>query len=91
MNRDEKSQLALEILAYLAEHPDAQDTLEGIVEWWILERRIKTEAAKVKKALAQLVDEGLIVESKGRDSRPHYRINRRKHNQIELALKQRPR
>jgi len=29
-----------EILAYLADHPDAQDTLAGIFEWWLLERKI---------------------------------------------------
>jgi hypothetical protein len=29
-----KAQISNEILAYLVEYPQAQDTLEGIVEWW---------------------------------------------------------
>src|SRR5918911_1556857 len=28
-------QIAYNILAYLAENPDAQDTMEGIIGWWL--------------------------------------------------------
>ena len=34
----EKKQVALEILAHVAQHPQAKDKLEGIAEWWIRER-----------------------------------------------------
>ena len=30
-----------EILACLIDHPNARDTLDGIVEWWLLEQQIK--------------------------------------------------
>lgn len=82
-----KSQIAYKILAYLAEHPEAQDTLEGIVEWWLLEQQIKHQTAKVKKVLTELVAEGLILERKG-DLRTYYRINRRKYKKIRALLKQ---
>ena len=84
----EKSQIAYEILAYMVEHPEAQDTLEGIVEWWLLEQHIARQTGKVKKALAELVTKGLILERKGEDSRAHYRINRRKYKEIQALLKQ---
>ncbi len=82
-----KSQIAHEILAYLAEHPGAQDTVEGIVEWWLLEQKIKRRTAQVKEALTQLVAEGLVLERKGKDSRVYYRLNRRKYGAIRALLK----
>ena len=83
-----KSQIINEILAYLAEHPKAQDTLEGIVEWWLLERQIKFQMAQVKKALAELVAKGLILEKKGPNSQTHYRINQAKSKEIQELFKQ---
>lgn len=70
-----KAQIGYQILAYLAAHPEAQDTLEGIVEWWLLEQQIKFQTARVKEALSELVAKGLILEKKGLDSQTHYRIN----------------
>jgi Fe2+ or Zn2+ uptake regulation protein len=83
----EKSELVYEILTYLAEHPDSNDTIEGIVQWWLLERRIEYAIAKVKDALAELVAQGLVLENEGKDSRVHYRINRHKRGEIQALLK----
>jgi len=83
-----KSQIGYQILAYLAEHPEAQDTLEGIVEWWLLERQIKFQTARVKEALSELVAKGLIFEKKGSDSQTHYRINQVKSKEIQEFFKQ---
>jgi len=84
----EKLQTSHEILAYLAENPDAEDTLEGVVEWWLLEQRIKHLAARVEEALAELVAAGLVLERKGRDLRSHYRINPGRLEDISARLKQ---
>lgn len=81
-----KPQISYEILAYLVEYPQAQDTLEGIIEWWLLERRIKYETALVKKALAELIADGVLLEAKGPDSRIHYRINRSRYQKIRKLL-----
>jgi len=83
-----KSQIGYEVLAYLVEHPEAQDTLEGIVEWWLLERKIKFQTARVKEALSELVSKGLILEKKGSDSQTHYRINQTRHKEIQEFFKQ---
>jgi hypothetical protein len=82
----QKSETAHEILAYLAAHPEAQDTLEGIVQWWLLEQKIKRETARVKEALAELVTQKLVLECPGSDSRNHYRLNRRKMKKIRAIL-----
>ena len=72
----EKRQACHYILAYLVENPDAGDTLDGIVEWWLLNQRIRFETQSVSQALAKLVADGLIVELKGPDSRIVYKANR---------------
>ncbi len=76
------------VLAYLADHPHAHDTLVGIAEWWLLEQQIKTQTAAIKSALADLVSEGLVLERRGKDSQVHYRINKRKSQEIRKRLKQ---
>lgn len=82
MCQTKKSHVAQELLDYLARHPDAQDTLEGIVEWWLLEEKIRRRAFEVREALAELVECGLIRERKGKDARTHYRINRRGYEEM---------
>jgi hypothetical protein len=84
---DERSWVAYEILSYLAEHPEAQDTLEGIVQWWLLEQEIKHWTEEVKAALADLVVEGLVIEDKGVDGRAHYHLNQRLAEEVSLLLK----
>jgi hypothetical protein len=69
----ENSQISSEILSYLSEHPYAQDTIEGIVEWWLLESKIQRHIVSVQEALNDLVQKGLVVVSVGSDSRNRYR------------------
>jgi len=68
-----KNKVACEILSYLAKHPQASDTLEGIVEWWLIQQKIEYQTKVVRDALAELVERGLIVKEVTRDSRVHYR------------------
>jgi predicted transcriptional regulator len=84
-----KSQIFYEILTYLIEHPEAQDTMEGIVEWWLLEQPIKRQTTRVKTALAELVAMGLVLERQGQDGRVHYRTDRRKAAKIRRLLSER--
>ena len=82
--------VAHQILAYLHANPDAQDTLEGIIEWWLLDQNIKRQSERVRQALAQLTARGLIVARMGTDSRVHYGIDRNKRDEIESLLKHWP-
>jgi hypothetical protein len=83
-----KAQIAHEILAYLDNHPDAQDTVDGIVDWWLLERKIIYQRKIVQEALAELIDKELILEVPGGDSRIHYRVNHRRIEKIRVLLGQ---
>jgi hypothetical protein len=83
------SPLAYEVLAYLADHPAAQDTLEGIVQWWLLERYIADETQKVREALAELTRQGLLIEKRNGGSRLHYGIDPGRLGEIRSLLAQR--
>jgi len=78
--------VALQILAYLTTHRNAQDTVEGIAEWWLLEQRIRHAITEVKSGLAELVGQGLIVQSTGRDGRMRYRLDPRKRRTVAQHL-----
>lgn len=72
----EEKRVCQYILAYLLENPQAGDTLDGIVEWWLLNQRIGFETKTVSQAIAKLVADGLIVEQQVTGSRIIYRANR---------------
>jgi hypothetical protein len=82
----DKTQIGNEILAYLVDHPKAQDTMEGIVSWWLLERTIKFQEAQVKKALAELVAKGFVIEQKGNNSTIHFRVNQSRFEEIKKLV-----
>lgn len=75
-NTDQKLEIRYYILKYLAEHPDAGDTLTGIVDQWLLYERIAYETKRVSEVVAQLVSEGLIRGERKADSEIIYRVNR---------------
>lgn len=85
----ETSQVSNSILAYLAKHPDAQDTVEGITDWWLLQRRIEVESSLVQQALLELTENRLILKRKGRDARIRYRLNKSKLREIREAIENR--
>jgi len=88
MQSDQKEQREVSyfILSYLTRHPDAGDTFDGIVEWWLLQQRIKFETRNVSEAVARLVAEDLILEHIGADSRVTYRVNRTREQAIRNML-----
>jgi hypothetical protein len=72
------SPLESEILGYLEGNQPAEDTLQGIVEWWLLNQHVRLAITAAKKALVQLVIRGKVVEVQGPDGRIHYRAKHRK-------------
>lgn len=84
----QKSDIIREILAYFVEHPEAEDTLNGILQWWLLERKIKSQTENVKEALADLVKKGLVLEyNRSSDRSVRYRINQSRYDEIQMLLK----
>ena len=52
--------LAREIALYLDERPDAVDTPDGILRWWLPRRRIDATPEMLQRALDVLVANGTI-------------------------------
>ncbi len=75
-----KAQIAHEILAYLAEHPDSQDTFDGILQWWLLERKIKYQRDLVEEAISELIKNQMIVVNKRERDTIVYRVNRERNS-----------
>jgi hypothetical protein len=84
----DKEEIARAILSYLSRNPNAQDTLPGIVEWWLLDHQIRTRTALVKEVIDQLVADRLILKRKGTDSVTHYRINPRQYDRVVELIRE---
>jgi hypothetical protein len=86
MRPTEETLIAQDILSYLLTHTAAEDTVEGIVEWWLLEEKIKRRTKEVQRVLDEMVNERLIVARESKDLKVHYRINKRNMNKIRELL-----
>ncbi len=86
MRRTEESPIFQDILSYLLTHTAAEDTVEGIVEWWLLEEGIKRRIKEVQGVLDELVSQSLILAHESKDSKIRYRINKRKVKRIRAIL-----
>ena len=53
--------LANEVAAYLAKHPAAADTEEGILVWWLQRVRVEESTERLARALAMLRADGRIA------------------------------
>lgn len=72
------------VLAYLDCHPQAADTLRGIVNWWLPRQRYESDWHRIERALGTLVSQGKLrrnplpggdvlyaLEKQGRPPRAH--------------------
>lgn len=69
-----EAEIEAAIRAYFARHPDANDTVEGIAEWWLLDPKIRLTSAAVDEALRHLVAKGVVEVFEASDGRTHYRL-----------------
>jgi hypothetical protein len=78
---------APEILDYLAKQPDAQDTIDGILHWWVLDACIRESSTKIAETVAQLVEQGFLEQKPSADGQVFYRVSAH----YLSTLQQRPR
>jgi len=66
-------EMAQAILAYLAEHPQAMDSVEGIAQWWIMRQQIRVNVKTLARVLRGLAERGLLEEL-GDEGQRRYRL-----------------
>ncbi len=82
-----KGCLANEVLGYLVQHPEAQDTADGIAEWWLLEHRIMQVVGNLEAVLRELVNKEFLLVTAGNDGRYYYRLNRNMEREVRSHLR----
>ena len=73
----DRSQIAREILTHLSGLPDAEDTLEGIMEHRLPEMPTGQQTTLVKEVVADLITQGRLEKIK-KEERAVYRVRSRK-------------
>jgi len=86
---DESRETSHKILAYLMDNPDAQDTLKGIVDWWLLQQDLRRNVALIKKAVDGLIRNGFLLERLGNGRTKYYQVNRGRLPEISALIDQR--
>jgi hypothetical protein len=84
---DRASEVSLRILRYLEQNPNAADTLDGILEWWLPKQSIYEQEKIVQQALDGLIEQELIITKRSTDMRKHYRLNTERLREIRQMIK----
>jgi hypothetical protein len=64
------------ILAYLERNPDAADTAEGIMKFWMHKENAEITIAKVSRTLVKLVRKGRIKAFQSLDGTLYYKLKK---------------
>ena len=81
-----KRRVAQLILSYLARNPAAEDTVDGILQFWLLHEEIHFRMQEVEATLAELTDQGIVIPIVGEDLRVRYRINPEEYEELQSVL-----
>jgi hypothetical protein len=69
------NEIEASVVGYLRHHPQAADTVEGIVNWWLPRQRYASERASIERALGRLVDAGVLKRSRLPDGVDLFALN----------------
>lgn len=80
-----KADIAREILRYLQKQPESKDTLDGIAQWWLPQENTQ-QRVEVERAVALLLSQDLVIETRRIGIEPYYQLNDQKHKEITEFL-----
>ena len=75
-----------DILHYLLEHPDAKDTRDGILRWWIPQRASESDMSVVQDALDALVSKEWMSKRETVPDRVIYSMNKDHLEEIQASI-----
>jgi hypothetical protein len=75
------------VLEYLCANPDAKDTAEGIINWWVGGRGVKIDRGDVKIALQYLVARDWLVVTGSVSDHQIYGLNQARRTELLQLLK----
>ena len=75
------------ILQYLVEHPDAKDTIEGILKWWLPARHRGWLNEEVQGALDFVTSKGWLTKRETTPSKTIYGANKDRFDEIQNFLR----
>jgi len=84
-----EDRISLRILAYLKEHPQAKDTIDGISQWWLTGEGAKPRLVELERALEILHSKQLILSTEGQGLPRCYAVNPVKLEEISKILRDR--
>lgn len=64
------------ILVYLEKNPDAADTAEGILKFWMQRENAEITSTKVSSTLEKLVKKGRLQAFKSADGTLYYKLKK---------------
>ena len=59
-DESDKANMRREIIQYLHMHPNAADSLNGVIDWWLSDRYQAEDVKEVEQVLGQLITDGLV-------------------------------
>jgi len=87
VKQSNRTEIARRILIYLEENPEAQDSIEGILQWWLLERTVHYEKIRVEEVIEDLVSRNLVVARQITGLPIMYSLNPSKLEEIRLTYR----
>jgi hypothetical protein len=80
------AQLARVILRYCVAYPDAKDTVDGILKWWVQPDRVRVTEQDVRKGLEALAEARWLIKREITPDRTIYGLNKSQLEEIKTFL-----
>lgn len=75
-DRNRTEEIEKIILSYLEQNPEAQDTVEGIIRFWLQLENAKIILGQVTSALDKMWEKGILQIMQSADGRRYYKLKK---------------